>query len=336
VAFGVPGVLMAIATLAFWSGRRQFVHVPPSSTLRLGLIDSLVGVLLFTGFMGIWIFAGEFGVPIWGRAVTAVICVAAGFGVFFYRQSIQADDGFLATLVSMVARGAGATRLAKGADAVDGVRAVFRIMGVFAFISVFWALFDQHASTWLAQAAKMDLHLDWFVFEFDIIAAQTSSANPMLVMLLIPIMLLVVFPALERSGVKVTPLRRMTVGMVLASLAFVATALIERAITGQSTPIPWEWQLIPYAIMTLGEVLVSATGLEFAYTQAPRRMKSTIMSFWNFTVSIGNVLVAMVALLPDLSMENFFWLFAGLMAAAATAFGVIAYFYTYRDYAQGE
>jgi POT family proton-dependent oligopeptide transporter len=29
-AFGVPGVLMAIATLMFWLGRNQFVHVPPS------------------------------------------------------------------------------------------------------------------------------------------------------------------------------------------------------------------------------------------------------------------------------------------------------------------
>jgi len=29
-AFGVPGVLMAIATVAFWMGRNEFVHVPPS------------------------------------------------------------------------------------------------------------------------------------------------------------------------------------------------------------------------------------------------------------------------------------------------------------------
>ncbi|HEY1764333.1 MAG TPA: POT family MFS transporter [Opitutaceae bacterium] len=30
VAFAVPGVLMAIATLIFWLGRRRFIHVPPS------------------------------------------------------------------------------------------------------------------------------------------------------------------------------------------------------------------------------------------------------------------------------------------------------------------
>src|SRR5690606_29412352 len=30
VAFGVPGILMFIATLIFWLGRRHYVNVPPS------------------------------------------------------------------------------------------------------------------------------------------------------------------------------------------------------------------------------------------------------------------------------------------------------------------
>lgn len=29
VAFGVPGLLMAVATLVFWLGRREYVHIPP-------------------------------------------------------------------------------------------------------------------------------------------------------------------------------------------------------------------------------------------------------------------------------------------------------------------
>jgi POT family proton-dependent oligopeptide transporter len=31
-AFGVPGVLMALATFVFWLGRRKFVHIPPGGT----------------------------------------------------------------------------------------------------------------------------------------------------------------------------------------------------------------------------------------------------------------------------------------------------------------
>ena len=30
VAFGIPGILMFIATLIFWLGRKQYVRVPPS------------------------------------------------------------------------------------------------------------------------------------------------------------------------------------------------------------------------------------------------------------------------------------------------------------------
>src|SRR5437870_870115 len=29
VAFGLPGVFMAIATVIFWMGRKKFVHIPP-------------------------------------------------------------------------------------------------------------------------------------------------------------------------------------------------------------------------------------------------------------------------------------------------------------------
>ena len=36
------------------------------------------------------------------------------------------------------------------------------------------------------------------------------------------------------------------------------------------------WQILPYALLTFGEVLVSATGLEFAYSQAPLAMKGVI------------------------------------------------------------
>ena len=54
------------------------------------------------------------------------------------------------------------------------------------------------------------------------------------------------------------------------------------------------WQVLPYALLTLGEVLVSATGLEFAYSQAPPAMKGAIMAFWNLSVTVGNLWVLVV------------------------------------------
>jgi POT family proton-dependent oligopeptide transporter len=87
--------------------------------------------------------------------------------------------------------------------------------------------------------------------------------------------------------------------------------------------------------MTTAEVLVSVTGLEFAYTQAPRRMKSTIMGFWLLGVTFGNVLVAFMAPMQTiLSLSQFFWVFTALMAVASVVFAIMAYFYKGRSYMQ--
>src|SRR3546814_17297737 len=60
------------------------------------------------------------------------------------------------------------------------------------------------------------------------------------------------------------------------------------------------WQVLPYALLTMGEVLVSATGLEFAYSQAPRSMKGVLMSFWLLSVSYGHLWV----LLTNAAVRN--------------------------------
>ena len=130
----------------------------------------------------------------------------------------------------------------------------------------------------------------------------------------------------------------MSAGMFIAALSFVAVALIQKriddlAVSGQKLSITW--QFLPYAILTVAEVMVSATGLEFAYTQAPPRMKSTIMGFWMLTISLGNLLVAVVAKIGPQKLVHSFWLFAALMAGAAVVFMVIARFYKVRDYTQG-
>jgi POT family proton-dependent oligopeptide transporter len=66
------------------------------------------------------------------------------------------------------------------------------------------------------------------------------------------------------------------------------------------------------------------TGLEFSYTQAPRAMRSTIMSIWFLTVFLGNLLTAVVTNVVRLDGAAYFWFFAGLMLAAAFAFRLVA------------
>jgi len=54
------------------------------------------------------------------------------------------------------------------------------------------------------------------------------------------------------------------------------------------------WQILAYIILTAAEILISITGLEYAYTQAPASMKSTLTAFWLLTVSLGNLFVTMI------------------------------------------
>jgi POT family proton-dependent oligopeptide transporter len=131
------------------------------------------------------------------------------------------------------------------------------------------------------------------------------------------------------------PLTRMTLGMFLAALSFAAVALLQHRIdAAPAGSVHVFWQVIPYFIITVAEVLVSTTGLEFAYTQAPRAMKSTVMSFWSLCVSMGNVLVAFLAPLQKLSLATFFWVFAVFMAVAALVFLAAASRYTGKSYLQ--
>jgi POT family proton-dependent oligopeptide transporter len=362
IAFGLPGVLMFLATLIFWLGRRKFVHVPPQPGGNIGLLDALCSVSLFMSFGHL--FAS---VDLVGRAIGSNVAlkwsilggISLGFlvlGLYLFnlRQKIRPDDGFFAITLHVLAvklglrptdpgtpRGFWGPGYSRYGAATDGPIAVFKIISIFFLVSVFWALFDQHSSTWIRQAQKMDLWI-WgegrgsFLgipnFRFD--ASQTPMLNPLLVMLLIPLMN-VAYRLVERTGIETTPLRRVTFGMFLTSLSFVATALLQQHIVNSPERSVWiGWQVIQYTLMTIGEVMVSVTGLEFAYTQAPKRMKSTVMGFWLLTVSVGNVLVAFLAGFEKLSEVDFFWTFAGLSAGAAVLFAARAAFYTPRDFTQ--
>ena len=218
---------------------------------------------------------------------------------------------------------------------VDAARSVLPILGVFALIPVFWALFDQTFSTWVLQGKKM---IPFQIGTYSIGPEEMLSANPILVMILIPIMTTFVYPFLGRLA---TPLRRMGAGMVLASLSFVIVAWLQQRIAG-GAQLSILWQTAPYVVLTLGEVLLSTTGLEFAFREAAPSMKSTIMGFWNLTVAVGNLLVTGITSMArgvlgtpagqDVSVTPTMFLFyAGLTVVVAAAFAVAASFYRYRD-----
>jgi proton-dependent oligopeptide transporter, POT family len=260
VAFGVPGVLMGLATLIFWLGRNRFAHIPPG------------------------------------------------------RQSFVKD-----------------------VFSEEGLRVLLRLLGLIAFIAIFWSLYDQTGSTWVLQGQKLDPN----VLGFQLLAAQLQAINPILVLIFIPLFSYVIYPAIDRRW-KLTPLRKISIGFFVMVPAFLIPAYLEwRLGLGERPTILW--QVPAYIVLTAAEIFVSITGLEFFYAQAPNRMKSLVMSLFLGSVAAGNFFTSGLNFAiqnPDgtsrLEGPAYYLFFAGLMFVAALGFIFYASRFKGQRYVQGE
>jgi len=211
-AFGIPGVLMAIATICFWMGRRKFIHVPAQGTSFLKEVFSKEGLIVTGKLM-----------------------------LLFY-----------------------------------------------IFVSMFWCLFDQTATTLVFQAEKMDLN----ILGIELLPSQIQAFNPFLILVLIPLFTFVIYPKVG-ALVKLTPLRKIGAGFFLMVLSFAIISWAQEAIDRGETPSV-AWQLLAYLIFTTAEILISIVCLEFAYTQAMPKMKSFIMSLYLLSVFVGNAMTGLI------------------------------------------
>jgi POT family proton-dependent oligopeptide transporter len=351
VAFGIPGVLMAIATFVFWLGRRQYVRVPPTRGQDPHAFAHVARTALLARAPG----QGRPGLAVAGAggAIAVALLLCWALRPAFWPQ----DAGFVITaclaLGVLIALGGLGTSLqlerARGAHpdaAVDGVRAVLRIIIVFALTTPFFSLFDQKASTWVLQGQQMVVpHHAWWWPSFLVKeASQMQALNPLLVMAIIPFNNLVLYPALRRWGLEPSALRRMGAGIAFAGVAWIVAGVLQLRIdAGQAVSLGT--QVWPYLLLTFGEVLVSATALEFAYSQASAGMKGVIMAFWYLASTFGSlwVLLTNAAVRNDavtariattgLSENAFLMFFFALFAfAAALAFAAYARRYPVQDH----
>ncbi len=266
-AFGIPGILMALATLIFFLGRKMYVRVPPSGVNK----NNFVFISVYALF--------NIGKKQKGQSLLDV-----------------AKGKFLP-------------------EKVEGVKAVYRVMAVFIFAPIFWAMWDQNLSEWVLQAEHLDRNINLGFTEFTVLPGQVQTANPVFLLSFIPLFTYFVYPFFEKIGLKPTPLRRIGTGLALTALSFVVIALIEERIELGEHPSVW-WQIFAYVILSAAEVLVSITGLEYAYTQAPKSMKGTMSAIWLLTVALGNLFVATIngsiskgGFFAQFSGANFYWMF---------------------------
>jgi POT family proton-dependent oligopeptide transporter len=279
-AFGLPGVLMFLATVIFWLGRKKMVHVPPG-----GL-------------------------------------------------------GFLKDLTSR-----------------EGLSILGRVWMIFAFTMIFWALWDQSSGgEWTIQCQKMDLYCGWIPwisvhfsplsatagFGLTFLPEQVNVVNGIFILAMIPLFNYWLYPAISKVF-PLTPLRKIGIGLFLTALSFVMIWWIQLEIDHGGRPSV-NWQLIAYVILSAGEVMVSITGLEFSYTQAPNRMKSLLMAMWLLSIALGNQIPSILSfLIPKLKSmgmnlegANYFRFFTYLMLVTSIIYVFVSRHYRERTYLQSQ
>lgn len=172
-----------------------------------------------------------------------------------------------------------------------GLATIFRLLLIYLFIAFFWALWDQsNGTTWSLQA-RSDL-MDKDVGFMTLLPAQVQAVNGLFILIMAPAFSYFVYPLVGRF-VTVTPLRKIGAGLFITASSFLVIAAIEARIQSGIRVSVW-WQILAYVILTAGEVLVSITGLEYSYKQAPLTMKSFIMALFLLSISAGNLFTAAV------------------------------------------
>jgi POT family proton-dependent oligopeptide transporter len=204
-------------------------------------------------------------------------------------------------------------------------------MAVFFFALAFWAVWDQCLSEWVLYADKMNRVINLGFTKWTILAGQVSTVNTIFLLIFIPIFNYWIYPALDKRGLKTTPLRRLGFGLVLTALSFVIIALIHSNLDAGGSPSIW-WQVLAYMVLSAAEVLVSITGLEYAYTHSPKSMKSTMTGIWFLVVSAGNLITALVNgfianggwWAVHLKGANYEWFFVSFIMAFVVVFIFVA------------
>ena len=335
-AFGIPGIFMALATLIFWLGRKKYNHVPPTQPEFLHALcsrvfqgparacerfggeavaratNTAIGIAAFVVIAPIVVLLGNWAhdggariAALSGASETATALIGVLTLILYVIALLLAAlklaastgmKGFLGVLGCMIFESKEEINKRFTESEKRGVRNLVRVLIVFLMIIPFWSLYDQTASSWVLQGKMMkSIDLSWGGVKFSFGAEEMQSFNPLLIMTFVPLVTLFVYPHIGRWA---APLKRMGLGILMAGIAYGAVAALQQRIdTGAQLSILW--QCIPYFLLTLSEILVSTTGLEYAYTAAGKNLKSIVSSFWLLTSTLGNLLVVFLTTLVD-------------------------------------
>jgi len=341
-AFGVPGILMAVATLVFWLGRHRFIHIPPR---------------------GVGYFAETFGPE--GRAAILKLVPLYLLVAVFWSLYDQSGGAWVQQAQQMDRRWLGVRWLESQIQAVNPllVLAFIPLFGSVIYPAVarvvsptplrkilvgFVLAVAAFAITAFAQR-RIDAEAGRFRDQLSALEASGRIDRPATAAVIRDEGLPSLADAVDAVGgsgpagaAAVEPAGDATANRRLDPLVAAGIAVTR---DGGRVEARWPtvgWQLLAYVVITAAEVLVSITCLEFSYTQAPPHMKSLVMSLYLLSISLGNLFTALVNTLTKdaaggstLTGERYYWFFTACMAVATLLLLPVLGRYRPREYIQG-
>jgi POT family proton-dependent oligopeptide transporter len=192
-----------------------------------------------------------------------------------------------------------------------------RLFGLFLMVTFFWAIFDQHASTWIFFARD---HLDLSLFGQHVDPDQVQALNPIFIIIFLPLVQLV-WRLLAHWGIRVRPTDKMIGGFALTAGAMAVHAVAAHLAVQSEAKVSLWWQVLAFVVITIAEILISVTGLELAFTAAPKSMKGFVTACWLLTVGFANLFInaAVTRLYPNESSGWHFSTPTGYFSALTVA-----------------
>ncbi|SPO30545.1 probable PTR2 - Di- and tripeptide permease [Ustilago trichophora] len=312
LAYLLPTVVFALCIPVLLFGSKYYVKTPPSGSV-------------LAECMRLWRYAAK---GRWSANPVTLI------------KNMRADDFWESVKPSKHAAGDKPKWMTFDDAWVDEVRRGFKACTVFLWFPLYWLTYNQITNNLISQAATMQVN--------GLPNEVVSNLDPFVLVILIPVFDLFLYPALRKAGINFTPLKKIALGFLTGALAMVWAAVVQHYIykksqcgknasscydingdgfadpmaTGKEAtavyipaPINVWVQSGSYILIAISEILASITGLEYAFSKAPKSMRSLVMSIFLFTSAISSALQqAFIALSED---PNLVWSY--------TVFGCIAF-----------
>ncbi|OQS04080.1 Proton-dependent Oligopeptide Transporter (POT) Family [Thraustotheca clavata] len=358
-SFLIPAVAFAIAITIFYSGHKRYVQKPPQGSALSRFMRILVyagtqstkGRLVLSGGL---IFAPAIVLTTISYFIedpqTHLIIAMLGSALVVYGTVVLIVSGRDTNWVRAAAvENGGEYSMAEALE----VAQVVRLSPYFGFLIIFWAVYSQQTMNFILQGCQMDLRIN---NSTQISSAMLSMFDSIVILVFVPIFNQFLYPAIESCGIKLTILRKMATGFVVAAVCMLIAGILENyrktsemipgvssncADSSEFLPMSrisvW-WQTPQYLLVGIAEILISIPSYDLFYSEVPESMRSVCQAMNLLTTTLGSVVAGGVnsifsfwvtSNLNEGHLEYVFYILAGLVLLNLITFVVVSQGFEY-------